>query len=661
MARDVRMPDGTIIRNVPDGTPRAEVEAKWRKAQSANKPTSFGQGVVEGVLRPAMNAGRVLAQTNPVLNALNALGVPNLFDAGEKQTRAALDRAPKRGSTAGNITGEILGTLPTAFLPGSGALAALGQGAAGGAMLSDIRNPRDVLANAGAGAAGGLLGQQVGKRVLAPIAERVGRTKAARSVATKLADATSRATGRNVRPLPAPLNQTERVTSRALPKDLAPVRQNLDDAARLGLPYSLADADPKLHQIAGSVTRFSPDGRALAEQNFGARAMGQADRAVNAIDQYLAPITDIEQRAAQITQDARNMSRPLYDEAFARAAPVDENLSALLQSPAGKSALAKAREIAMNEGRDPNAMGFDLNEQGEVILRSAPSFETLDLVKRGLDSHLNDFRNQLTGKLELTGNPLAGSVEGLRQRLVGQLDDINPAYQQARAAYQAEIARRTALENGGDMARNAIPQRQFDAALTNLNETTMPEAQRGYATAMADKVNSQRLATNPYNAVYGSPLQQSKVASLFPDGADDFNRTYALENDMAQTARETLGGSPTQARNMADQLFQNDLANGAVDAGVQLMTGGGVPGAGQVMKAMAPGIRDRMKLGLIAPQKKADALAPVLFDTNPNAINELLNEMARRQAEQEVRRKAYQRTMGLLGTPSAALGVGFSQ
>ena len=38
MPSDIRMPDGTIIRNVPDGTPRAEIERKWKIAASQKNP-----------------------------------------------------------------------------------------------------------------------------------------------------------------------------------------------------------------------------------------------------------------------------------------------------------------------------------------------------------------------------------------------------------------------------------------------------------------------------------------------------------------------------------------------------------------------------------------------------------------------------------------------
>lgn len=678
------------IRRADKAGDRASVERLGRYLQEmdkkpAQKPTSFWQGVAEGVAPAAVNVARLVERTNPFANIVRmtadavapkqtlsglvrgkAPERPSIANAAQAYGNAAAARSPYRGSTAGKITGEVIGTLPTAFLPGSGVVGAALQGAAGGAMLSPTDKPMDYLKSGGAGAVGGVVGQQVGKRVIAPIAERVGRTKVVRgagqAVVNAANNAASRVTSRRV-PMPpkAPrIAKPERVVSRAAP-DLAEVRTNIAQAADMNLPYSLADADPRLRALGGSVSRFSPDGRALAEQNYTARAMGQADRAIDGIDSYLAPVTNIEQRGGEIRQAAQAASRPLYDDAFTRAAPVDEELAGLLNSDAGRAALAKARVIASNEGRDPNAMGFNLNDQGEVVIQEAPSFETLDLVKRGLDAHLNDFRNPITGQLDLAGNPLAGSVEGLRQRLVGKLDKLNPAYGEARAAYASQIARKNALDTGGDLARQAVPQRQFDAALAGMNDMTMPEVQRGYATAMADKVSQQRLANNPYSGVYGSPLQQGKVATLFPEGSDQFNRLYNLENEMAATRNEVLGGSQTQPRNIADQMFQGGVANDAVDMGIQAVTGGGVPGATRMLGALARYAKDRSQLGLAGAKSKADALAPQLFDTsNPRAAADYIDELLKKMAQERARKSAYQGAGGLLGVPvGSGITAGF--
>lgn len=853
----VQLADGRIARiEVPEGTTPEQAAAMAERVvpKQSQKPTSFWQGVAEGVAPAAVNAARLVERTNPFANIVRMATGRSVANAAHATGNTAAARSPYRGSTAGKITGEVIGTLPTAFLPGSGVVGAALQGAAGGAMLSPTDKPMDYLKSGAAGAAGGVVGQQVGKRLIAPVAERVGRTKVVRAagqaVVNAANNAASRVTSRRV-PMPpkAPrIAKPERVVSRAAP-DLAEVRANIAQAADMNLPYSLADADPRLRALGGSVSRFSPDGRALAETNYGARAMGQADRAVQGIDQYLAPITDLEQQARVLRQQGSTASNPLYQRAYQAAAPDDAELQAMLQTPAGKAALGKAYEIAQNQGKNPAELGFlpgeggvtlnqrvanesgryaaervgnpsaeltrqtvrgwngaevpkvgpvdlvgwlrmqgglqdsggelkamglnnaarkmdfagqeqkfgplvnpegmnfddaaqaafdagyfpghaerpSINEflyamrgtqegwkrsflpddqpeldrfyaamddankvrqgrfEGAPVVRDqsapagmndmpdvplsaydeqvvqTPTYETLDLVKRGFDAELKPHRNPVTNRLDLAGNPQAQAIEGLRQRYVGRLDELNPDYQAARGEFARYAQQAEGLDRGYKLASGKVPMRQVDSVLKNTPFPVIDQMERGYATAMADTVDRARLSSNPYNAIYGSPLQQSKVAAMFPQGAPKFNRQYGLENEMAMTRNEVLGGSQTQPRNIADQMFQGGVANDAVDMGIQAVTGGGVPGATRMLGALARYAKDRSQLGLAGAKSKADALAPQLFDTsNPRAAADYIDELLKKMAQERARKSAYQGAGGLLGVPiGAGVAAGF--
>lgn len=861
---DVRMPDGTILRNVPEGTKRADIERAYQKARQAKavpdqRPTSHVEGFLEGINKAGANALNYVEQMPGVGAPAKMLGMvlgatrgdPSLSSNIKRFARDQQAKSPNRGSTGGRIAGEIVGTLPTAMAPGG----ILAQGAMSGALVTENPNdPKGLMRDMTLGAVANKAGQQFGKRVVAPVAERVGRTAPVR----RLGEAAAKLTGRAPLPLPR-ISRPEKTIIKATREGpplrkatkLDEIRRNVADAADLGLPYALADASPQLRAVGGSAARFSPEAQALAMKNFDPRALGQADRAVNAVDSMLAPVTNIEQRAGEIRTAASAAARPHYEAAYAQQAPIDDELASMLRRPAGKAALKRAYEIAANEGRDPAQLGFILDDSGEVTLRETiardagrfapqrlgnerneltrrtvrawngaeipkvgpvdmvgwlrlqgglanqggelghmgmtnaprrmdfvgqearfgplvndaggmnlddaahraweagyfpelperptvnqfldalrethegrarrflpddmreverfqgaqaqrydlqqqrfetggtvrdksypaddqpfapleaygemkpvqhPTMETLDLVKRGLDSTLNDFRDPITRRLDLEGNPVAGSVNELLQQFKGRLDTISEPYKQARQVYSEGIAPRTALRLGyNEMSNNALPQRQFDEALGTLNERTLPEAQRGYATAMADNVNKQRLSGNPYNAVYGSTNQQRNVGTLFPEGAPRFKRQYELEGDMALTRQKVLGGSDTQARNIGDQIFQSDAANAGIDAGVQTLTGGGVPGATKLAGYVARNFLGDGKIGLLGAQRKADAVAPTLFDTsNPQGILEYLDDLARKMAEDQARKEAYGKVGGLLRLPVAPFVVGGS-
>jgi hypothetical protein len=242
-----------------------------------------------------------------VVHAITGAPMPSRIARAQVNRNAQTSRY--RGSTLGNFTGDVLATLPAMFVPGGPIV----QEAAGGALMTE--NPDDhsgLAGNALLGAVGGKAGQILGKHVLAPVAERIGRTQVGQAIGSAARNAMTAATGWAPRALPAPVRPViDKAIGRVAP-DAAKVQRNLADAQRLGLPYSLADASPEFRVLAGSVARKSPVGRTLAEETFAPRGRGQADRAIQAIDERLAPYTNIEQRAGDIRTAASDASKPLY-------------------------------------------------------------------------------------------------------------------------------------------------------------------------------------------------------------------------------------------------------------------------------------------------------------------------------------------------------------
>lgn len=747
-------PDGKRYRvTAPEGATEADVMAR---VSGENKPTSFWQGVAEGIQKPATNAVRMLAKTNPLgMLADAATGVVRNTAVGmDRGAEAAKARSPYQGSTAGRITGGIVGSLPTALLPGG----AVAQGAYGGAaMTNDINDVRGTAIDAAIGATAGKLGQQVGKRVLAPVAERIGRTAPVR----RLGEAAAKAVGKAPLPLPK-VTKAERVVARATP-DLAPVRQNVADAARLKLPYALADADPRLRTLGGSVARFSPDARTMAEKNFGARAEDQGFRAIQGIRDYLHPTTDIKRVAQDIRGVAQSKAGPFYDKAFeggsmaplesqlddafrqsskavaeaqaelaaaqrgqtlsraavnragnnvyanASALPADRQAQSVitaaeqrlaeaqgshsqvlemlrraqndasanapgatwspriqqfLDDPISKQGLGRGMEIqrleALANGRQFNPTELAItgvDEAGNPIVSGVPNMRTLDAVKKGLDAIIDDYPKDFRGKpiLDERGRAVTQVLKSFRK----EVDTINPDYAAARGVYEQYIRPATALQQGFNSTGKNVPARDLAKIVEGYNPKELAQARAGYATSLADQVANAADSADPYKMISGGINRRDKLGIMFPEGSQSFARLHDLEKEMARTATETFGGSQTQPRAIADSMFQNDMANSAADAGIQMMTGGGVPGATKILGELARAAKDRSQLGLLGAKNKADALAPQLFDTsNPQGILDFLDGMARKAREEELRKQAYQRTFGLLGVPSAAVGVG---
>lgn len=613
----------------------------------------------------AMGAGSLGGAADEVFGGLKSLATGR--DMGGEIAKADAMRqaaaAAFPGYTmAGNLTGAVAtgAVLPTA----PGLLGAMGSGAAYGAASGALENNGNRLAGAAMGAGVGAAGGAVGAKLVGPLGERIGRT----SPFQQASRAISNRTGRDFTPAPQ-LSPLE-TAAMAVNPNMAQISGNLRDAGRLNLPYSLADAAPELRTLGGTVSRKSPQARALAETTFEPRGRGQADRFINTVDAKLAPYTNIEERGRDLLEAGNMASRPYYDMAgqiknptrpgmemfYSQPANPDTELSSILRTPTGKDALSRASRILGDRRGSPRTVGLATDASGNTILQDGHSFEALDLVKKGMDDIIQGHADPITGKVTSSGKPQLQAIEGLRRQFVDRLDAINPTYKQARETYQPYAQRKEALDAGYEaLPRNDVPERVFNERLSGLPEGTINEARRGYATAMSDKASAMRHTANPYEALYGSPLQQRKVGQMFPDGAADFDRTYNLERDMAKTHYETLGGSPTAARQAADEALGGHLGTMAVDAVSQAATGGGL-GVGTAIQAARRILADAGKLGIgKAATKRAEEMAPQLFDTsNPAAIADLVDQMGERLGAISERKARYARRSGLIGSSVAS-------
>lgn len=600
---------------------------------------------------------------NLAMNAANAAtaGLP-AYMAGDKgsavMTAARLER-PKT-TIAGDVGGSIAGMVGANRLLGSlGQVGARGANLGGGVLTDTAFNAtRGGLENGPTGAlwmgAGALGGNMLGRYAVAPTVTAAAGTRAGQATintvgrgANAFANAGRGLFGRNPQqfaptPIPAAVPAGSRAVANRLPDDAA---AQLREAQTMGMPLAVADLSPELQALTGSVVRKSPNARTMAENTLRPRFQGQADRARDQISRNFGAIDNPNEISDGLLETARRNAAPLYDDFRAQPARTSDELQAMLATPAGRQALANARSIAANEGRDPNAMGFDLDDLGQVTLRSDPSPETLDLVKRGLDDVVSNNANQMTGRIETDAGR---AVEGLRRRFVSEADRLYPQYAPARAAYAGPAAERAALQTGRDMAR-AHP-RDIQSRMDRMPENQQEQFRLGQRVAMSDIVDRARMNSNPYQAVWGGGEARQRAAAVFGDEpAARFQRAFDIEDNMGSTYQEALGGSQTAPRLAADEAFDSMVGNVA-EAGGAIVAGGG--GLGQLARNLAGGARDRWRVG--ASQARADEMAPLLLNTRPGDMARAIEELAAQSAARNVYVQGARKRGGLFG---ASLGA----
>lgn len=538
--------------------------------------------------------------------------------AGIKGAQAASPFAAKLAST-------FAGSVPRAAVTASTL-----QGALTGAGEMNDNRALGALIGGGAGAGGSLAGAKLA-------------TLPYTGVATNAVNPIRGMVGARKLPTLPNLTPAQQLMNKSVSGNFDNAISQMDEAQTFGLPMTLADADPALRSLAGSTVRKSPDARGVAEGVLMPRQRGQYDRLIGAIDRDLGPIANVPQLSDDLIRKARTDAAPLYDQAYSAPGAASVDISGIIKTPIGQQGLQRAGSRVQNQlgpdGQpvDPTSLGFDFNAAGETMLTRTPSFQQLDQFKQGLDDVINAGYDPISRQY----TPEAAQAIDLKNRLVSQIDEVNPAYKAARAAYAGPAADRAALQQGKDALR--LPPDAMNFQRQALGSSEQAQYGLGYRSGMAEQAGKSRYATNPWETAYGTPQAQQKLTSLFPQGADRFGKQYGLESQMAQTNNAVLGGSPTAERLISDQNFDlGFLPTAAMDVattGTPMMT------SARLGAKFAGG-----ELGRIGAKKKADALAPILFNADSAQNSALIRELQKNI-------KIQKRGQGIFGNRARKLGA----
>ena len=632
-------------------------------AQDRLNNSVFNNGFGAAMLGVADMTGGIDEAAAGVRSMMNGTDYSVELDRANALKGALRDVSPA-AYIGGNIAGSIVaGGAAAKLAPGLATAAQtapgmLGIGAAYGGVTGALEGNDNRLAGAAMGAGAGVAGGAVGRYAVAPAAEALMRSGAGRATSNVIRGAINRAKPGAVEATSnAPVMDaaTSRIVGAA--PDVGAVRTNLEDAARLGLPFSLADASPELRALGGAVTRRSVGARGMVENIVEPRARGQAERAFDAIDTRLAPVVDIPKQQASLLEAGRIEAAPFYNAAYRQGtAPrnladmtrpgKDVQLEDLLSTPTGQEAMRRAQRIAADSQVGTGMTGLQADGQGARFVE-APNLRTLDLVKRGIDDIIEGYRDPTTRRLNL--DEAGRAIEGFRQRFVSAVDERFPVYSEARGAYAPFAQRAEALDTGYGVGDLNVRPNDLPGILAGAGDTNVPELRSGFATRLGDQVNDTRLSGNPWERVYGTPNQQAKIGAMFPEGAQDFGRIYDLEREMAKTTRETIGGSPTAGRLQADSQL-GDAMGAGLEIGADVLTGGGASGLGTIFGAVRRVAGDGLRLGVgKAAERRAEQVAPVLFNTNPQQALSQLDSVAGALDAIRRRKADFARRSGMFG------------
>jgi hypothetical protein len=505
--------------------PSAIPGADWLRTRATNAAASAAEfGEMVNPLGPARFIARQFAPEtvgavgggNIIRNAFDKSGVPRVNAEGEggkildAATEAAIGSVVFPGNVLRNVVPAAVGGAASEFA---------GQQAEG--KWYEI--PARILAGvAGGGAAA------AGQAGLIAGARGVRNALGAGNVEDKAAGIVGRAIARDKLTPKQLLDQTKALGDDAMPVDAG--GENVRGALR------------------GSIAAPG-EARTTVRNAFIERAEKEGSRVGASIDRNVSP-KSLTTTVDELIVQRNTVPKPLYEKALDVGQVWSPRVQQFLDDPLVQPGIRRGLEIqrlealAQNKPFDPKAYGVTgFNAAGDPIITGTPNMRLLDAAKKGIDAIIDDFRDPTTGRVIL--NERGRAIESVRKAYLAELDNLNPDYAAARAAYATPSQMKDAAELGMRLfsgnARPDVVKREF-ARLP-------PDAQDAFRVGVAEhlrKIAGARDSTNVAGRVMGGPDAQARLTAVL--GKDEAGRIMddlAREKTFTRSMREVTQGSRT--------------------------------------------------------------------------------------------------------------------
>lgn len=498
---DVTLPNGTVIRGVPEGT------NKWTVAEKAIQrglatPEDFGQesaDPTEGMSGfEKFRAGWGKAAVDLARGAGQMVGAVSRDDVGESR-RMDAPLMEHGAAKAGNFAGTVANFVPAAFIPGANTVAGATAIGTGTGLLMPSESTKETLTNVGLGGAtgggsvaairGGTAAYRGGKALLEPFTKGGQRRIAARTMQAFAggADDAARAA-----------DEIELALRRG---NLLPgVKPTTAELAK----------NPGLAQFERTL-RNNPEYMTELAGRIGVNKQVMID----ALDQ----IAGTPAKAAAVRGARQSVTQQLYREGDQVMVQADDTFRSLMERPSMKSAWARAQNLAKENG-ESLVVGRDIPEQvvSSPILddlgrpmqstRAAQSAEYsgrgLHYLKRALDDMADN--PQTHG---LAGNE-ARAIKGTRNSLNDWMKQQIPEFGAADKLYSRFSRPLNQMEVGTALRNKLQP------ALADFGATGRTRAQ-SYAQALREGDRTAAQATGFKSAKMQnvmSPRQMKRMRQI---------------------------------------------------------------------------------------------------------------------------------------------------
>lgn len=555
MSRTLTMPDGTVVKGVPDGVKDEDVF----KLYQYKAPMLSNADVAKGALR-SFSQGQTLGLSDELASAMAAapakvtreMNVPSLGPAPslpdiykdirgqmtqeQKQFEQQFPKTAMGAEAAGGLATLAPGATRLAKTPWAqmhpmqaSAVGGAGAGAAAAAgyapTLEDIPDYLKVTTPLGAalGPAGAVAGNIMSRFVGQPL-KRMFTTE-------------------------SPTGAAGRMTGHFLAQD-TDQPMAIIEKLRAHPELTLSDVGGRSTKgLAQTVVSIGGPWKQKAGQMFVDRQSKSYGRVMDSLKKMTGGDENYFQNLKGIIERKMEQAGPLYDKAAMKSVEIDGDLLALLERPAIRSAFQKGQTKAANEG-----VKLPSIELGGQI-----DFRSFDYMKRALD-------DKIGVALRAGKRDDARILIQLKNDLLDIADIQIPEYAAARKVYSIGASNENAMEMGKRILKDDFDEMAFQ--VMKMSDSEKDAFVNGALKTIRDRLMTGKEDKNAATKL-ASQLFRERMRNMFPDDETfkSFINQLDLEDTFAQTYQRVFGGSPTQPRQMAAQEVSDVYRGGPGFAG----------------------------------------------------------------------------------------------
>lgn len=392
------------------------------------------------------------------------------------------------------------------------------------------------------------------------------------------------------------------------------------EAARLsGQPVVNADmGGAETMSLARSSANTSAEGRSALEAVTSDRFATQKPRTAQFIKETF-DFPDVGGKLDQLTAAAQATNRPAYLRAYNAPSAKgiwDEGLEQFAQAPtmqqAIRMAFVTARDKGALEGLPAFKNPFVVNAAGGLELktdaagnRMLPNLQFWDHVKRNLDK-------------------MGGDAPAFAKALRNHLDEIVPAYKDARAGAAKFFGAEDALEAGANFARmsglDSIKLAQARNELAKMNEAERKLFETGFVSNLIAKVESLKDGQDIVKNIFQSEFARKQIELAVGKDKAAMLEAHLITERAMDRLRGALGNSSTtrQLYEMGKAGATNPYTIAGAAAGATTYASGSVGPGDAFAAALAFGAR---KGQLKIDERVAARVGEMLASSSPEMLN----------------------------------------